>query len=307
MLLFSRNFTEYGRFKDFLSLYFLFEQQGFLHGHIHLLLYKEQFDSQKANDERRKEYDLMKDIENPFDARYSQLVGSIFDSTSIDKPSDSPVRVITWNYDLQLERLFSQIRDTSFFESYIDLNGDKFDSTHKSTDISKIFITRLNGFAGFLKDDKFKFPSLDNQVEIITEFLEYCLTILSNTSQKKRANGLYFSWDEHANSQKFRFDMKRDIATSILENTEKLIIIGYSFPNYNRKVDNQLLKHFSGTVHVQNPNYMDNADSAWRLDRFQEIEKFQNAFKKFGQAISKEIFTGEKDVSQFYIPSGLHA
>jgi hypothetical protein len=202
MLLFSRNFTEYGRFKDFLSLYFLFEQQGFLHGHIHLLLYKEQFDSQKANDERRKEYDLMKDIENPFDARYSQLVGSIFDSTSIDKPSDSPVRVITWNYDLQLERLFSQIRDTSFFESYIDLNGDKFDSTHKSTDISKIFITRLNGFAGFLKDDKFKFPSLDNQVEIITEFLEYCLTILSNTSQKKRANGLYFSWDEHANSQK---------------------------------------------------------------------------------------------------------
>jgi hypothetical protein len=101
--------------------------------------------------------------------------------------------------------------------------------------------------------------------------------------------------------------MKRDIATSILENTEKLIIIGYSFPNYNRKVDNQLLKHFSGTVHVQNPNYMDNADSAWRLDRFQEIEKFQNAFKKFGQAISKEIFTGEKDVSQFYIPSGLHA
>src|SRR5690606_32094748 len=96
---------------------------------------------------------------------------------------------------------------------------------------------------------------------------------------------LNFAWERNE-IQKHAISL----AKHILENTDELIIIGYSFPNFNRSVDIDVLYDFHGNS-----------------IKIQCIEKDFGGLKQslidiFGEDISSKIHFHD-DLSQFYIPS----
>ncbi len=76
----------------------------------------------------------------------------------------------------------------------------------------------------------------------------------------------------------------------ILHESHYITIIGYSFPNFNREIDNQILNNkfkMSGDIVVQNP------DSESQKERVSKI-----LFKKPSNPISVDL-----DIKNFHIPA----
>ena len=58
-----------------------------------------------------------------------------------------------------------------------------------------------------------------------------------------------FAWENENSSSKQTFHEKRmSIAKSIAQGTEILVVIGYSFPFFNREIDKEIFKAMKETV-----------------------------------------------------------
>lgn len=109
--------------------------------------------------------------------------------------------------------------------------------------------------------------------------VEYAIEVLNNNY----VNNLSFVWEEKNLDQVLDFAKKRVI------DTEELIIIGYSFPYVNRRIDEQLLQSMSGLqkVWIQDPN-------------FEEIEERVKSMLPIYQVVE---FEHVRNMSQFKLPA----
>ena len=68
-------------------------------------------------------------------------------------------------------------------------------------------------------------------------------------SKEKYKNSIYFAWNEDEVTKK-----AREYAKQIISETDILVVIGYSFPYFNRDVDRSIFKALEGrgrTVYIQ--------------------------------------------------------
>ena len=158
------------------------------------------------------------------------------------------MKVISWNYDLQFEYAFldychgeQQVRDL--------LQSDPLSS---SLDPSKFGLLRLNGVAGLHRNERneiaryLKWLPRESDVEtIIGSYQQYA----SNPEQF--APLLNFSWEENVYSQ-----MYLPNAMTMSGATDCLVVVGYSFPFFNRDVDRQIIRNMArlSKVYLQAPS-----------------------------------------------------
>ena len=91
-------------------------------------------------------------------------------------------------------------------------------------------------------------------IEGASEFGSECLDILSRTRTPWQ-NAMTFAWDTEHDFMPIQ-DI-RQANTQSLEADYDLIIVGYSFPNFNRAIDRQLLFNLMNnarTITYQDPN-----------------------------------------------------
>ena len=158
---------------------------------------------------------------------------------------------MTWNYDLQLESAFASFSNDTSWET-ISRNL-KFRCEIGNT--SPLQICHLNGYHGFYYTDKKEFefltvPKTKNVKEII-DSLEY-ISVENSRNGLQISNHINYAWEINSLSQKVR-----DEANRIFAETDILVIIGYSFPNFNKDIDKMLfdkLKGRSTTIYYQDPN-----------------------------------------------------
>jgi len=155
----------------------------------------------------------------PHDLRYDKLFASLLTLSTrgeIELPQN--LRIVTWNYDMQLEI------------AYFDYCRIKDDALRKITFSDSI--VRLNGLASMhhrrrtlsSTDCLFKTFGTDSILAIVDDYKSYkdnfTYSIIS----------LGFAWEQ-----------SEDVITSDLErvckDVDTLIIIGYSFPFFNRSID----------------------------------------------------------------------
>lgn len=170
---------------------------------------------------------------NARDKRYLPWLVSIM----TQKIFPENVKILSWNYDFQVELASSQIgssedidhKGTSFTYSPSTLSYyPNLDPTF--SDHSLLSLIHLNGIAGFANTDQSAAASIFQKryrgnVDSILLFME----------QNNLQSHLHFVWEKSM----YHTSLMNHVKTMI-EKTTILVVIGYSFPFFNREVDKQI-------------------------------------------------------------------
>lgn len=191
---------------------------------------------EKGND---KSYLLLKKLLSSF-FYTREYVKNIFDYralaflTTITQNKKIPdcIKVISWNYDTQIEMAAQKLSPFKT-ESNSHVNGftswPYINPALVSDENNLPFLLHLNGIAGFRYS-----PS---------SFVESEKKIYDFTNLSDYEGFISFAWEDKSNDQKNIFHEKRlSIAEKMVDDTEILVVIGYSFPFFNRKIDEHIFR-----------------------------------------------------------------
>ncbi len=206
-----------------------------------------------------------------FDNRYLSFLTKIYNENL-----NNNVNVITWNYDNQFEIALSKMLGLAYFNAKEQLNiypnrsGSNFTSTENAFKLIK-----LNGSADLWFNKYYENINFQDDIDFDG---------LIEMSLKKKIDwsSIACAWDSH----QFQKDAI-EISNQIIKNTESLIIIGYSFPDFNWEVDKII---FEGNnieeIFIQVPN----------VDYVEIKDKLQ---KLVGKEINVQHYSNLRD---FYLP-----
>lgn len=219
-------------------------------------------------------------INYKFDNRYLNFLTTIMDENKFPEN----IKILSWNYDFQLEiaaeRFKNEIVNDGNAKSPPLINYFPNTGIISNND-SNYSLVHLNGIAGtwLNKDGLNNCYILNKDVDIGELHKIY----------KSTSTALNFAW-EVENPDDF---IMLNIARNIIAETEILVVIGYSFPFFNRLIDKKIFEVFknNGTlkkIYFQNP-YLDGQTLINQFD-LKEIHFDPNNIIHI------------TDKSQFYVP-----
>jgi hypothetical protein len=234
--------------------------------------------------------------EKRFDLRYDSFVSTILDRDrfgSLALPKN--IKVISWNYDIQFEIALKKYEEKKLGNIQEQFGIHPSKSYHKTTkDIDSFGMVKLNGTAGLFLNKKKKVQDIDDIYanEIETEELLNMFYSICRNGDLLISPFYRYSWENDIETYDALPNMKNflnDYAKKIMKKSNHIVVIGYSFPPFNRKIDLELFNCLpeNATVYVQDTNPV----------RKKNIEDIFNNFEE-KNIIVKFI----EDVSQFYIP-----
>lgn len=182
------------------------------------------------------------------DYRYDVLFSTILEKSEAHPKLQNDIRFISWNYDNQLEMGLLNFNDKNW---NIDDIMEKYYYYPRNligqTDESEHLIEKLNGLAGKFYNQNNKIYELQNlDREIGKENIKNRLRIAISTIDENEYL-INFAWEYQSNNISMQ---AIQYAKEIFKNTEKLIIIGYSFPGYNHEIDLELFDSLKYTSKI---------------------------------------------------------
>jgi len=204
------------------------------------------------------------------DMRYDSFIATTLKEN--DRTFDNNTKIITWNYDIQFElaarKYFPDLQNKKIgmgYESMFNLQEklniypyvqtESSDKTRTDFDYDKFGIIRLNGTAGlFLGKGG---VNLDFIIDIYSEdadknkqdILKQLPNFIDNY-QGQIDNTFTYSWENTEISKK-----GFENAHKIVKKTNILVIIGYSFPIFNKRFDDKFMKSLpaNSKIIIQSP------------------------------------------------------
>lgn len=224
------------------------------------------------------------------DSRYDTFLANIL-TENLRFPDN--IRFISWNYDNQFEIAYSEYNPDDNL-----LVGSKrtiFNLRHE--------ITKINGTASFINRDQ-KFATYRRK--FLEEIQNTHENGLYSEAQAKENRWvleliflykLYIEGKEDNTDLSFAFDYNYpsdQILQSIdyiIGTTDVLVIIGYTFPFFNREIDRKILQHLKPNAKIY----------------IQDIypERIKQSLKAVSPDIKEENIILLSDVDQFYLPPEL--
>lgn len=194
----------------------------------------------------------------PIDNRYTSLLAALLEKNNYSAPAlKNNIRFVTWNYDLQLERAFKSFCSNNTDWNYVSRNLSFSVNPNNSCDLE---VCHLNGYNGFyyIPDNKGHFkkevglldrtqsnkiPEILEQIGFASKKIDWVEIIINNH--------INFAWENNTLS-----NYTREQAKKIFSQTDILVIIGYSFPPFNKEIDSLLfeqLKNRETRIYYQDP------------------------------------------------------
>lgn len=236
-------------------------------------------------------YFIYSQIKVPTDKRYDHFIASIVDTEKAIYNLPPSVKVLTWNYDFQFEKAYLEFMNkNSLKEAYSYLNLCPSEFGFMNTD--KFSLLKLNGTTGFFSMNNSQYSNpIDNlnclpDLDLIEKLVEFYAAII-NYSNAYRSM-LYFAWENDPVS-----NTTLNKAISQIEDTTVLVIIGYSFPPFNRLIDKKIIGSLSKLKKIYF-QYPDN-----------DIKSMIEHYKITGFNHDKVSIIPYSNVSQFFIPPEL--
>ncbi len=219
--------NDYGKLLSFLSAFFIYEQLK-----IDSSLPHNELLSTINRATSAEETKILNSIKTDLDYRYESFFASILrksENGDILIPPD--IKVISWNYDFQIEKGLMNFTGYSLHKTLNELNvrgiNHDIDFTKRG---SHSFLTKINGTAAFAKDgfytDLFDFT----EHTLNPESLDLICDLLDNKTSGK--TGLRFAWEETPEGKN-----GLEYARTIMEEADLIVVIGYSFQYFNRGID----------------------------------------------------------------------
>lgn len=283
--------------KSLLSAYLIFEQlytdNNFSKNIMGVLLnkYQTKNDSTKLNS-------LLK-IKQKIDYRYDSIFANLLSYET--KKINSNINFISWNYDNQFEIAYSNYRQEDYsvdeIQDELQIIPSLKNNIYKKENSA---IIKLNGTAGFYDQSQsysklFDFSKHSMDEETIKMFI---VSLIS--SRGKFKNNIKFAWEKDEQTS-----MARQYAKNLFSNTDIIVIIGYSFPTFNREIDRQIFSGFD--TRRDNGVRYNSAVEEKRIKKIYIQDKKENALqiKERLKAIGKNLFEVAEtypEVDQFLIP-----
>lgn len=184
-------------------------------------------------DTKNGKYYEFKDI----DPRYFSLLSVLLDRNENERITlDFSLNFLSYNYDLQLESALCEMLDLKDNDKFRYQNLNSAYPFNRSQGFQNNRIIHLNGHEGFRYDDS------GRDFEIFTElhshnersFFATIANIIQKNEIEEAGSDIRYAWEMD--------EGKMERAKQILSETNHLIIIGYSFPSFNRRIDRELLQ-----------------------------------------------------------------
>lgn len=216
------------------------------------------------------------------DKRYYSLLSILLDKNGRAPKLNNAVSIISWNYDLQVEMAYASFLPDKYNSLETINTGLKFKDDIYSN--NPLDIIHLNGYRGEFKSGDKTYPIVEDKYSDTIE--NYLYGLLENASQFRASDNpnynecIKYAWESNSKSI--------EQAKKVMEETDILIIIGYSFPSFNRHVDSELINSFQQNSYYkivyQDPNISEDiVDSIFKNPKDVELKT-------------------EIDTRQFYIP-----
>jgi hypothetical protein len=179
---------------------------------------------------------------NPLDRRFSDLL-TYFLVPKLGELADLPPQVsfVSWNYDTQLERAFYNILAGLPDPASDDVLRHVMTQLH-----DRLF--HLNGECGtkrgghYGKEFTLTFgASKKNAYDAIKDMYRAYITAADGSQPD-----IHFAFEDDKRTQHFLQGLVKDA----LSKADTIVIVGYSFPDYNEKVDGQMLHMIGGRTKV---------------------------------------------------------
>lgn len=193
---------------------------------------------------------LMHQFQKRPDPRYESFFTSLLQDSLKRFPPQ--VKVLTWNYDSQMELAYRDLT-TGIKHSPLPLEVTSKPHQHW-IDAESFNVIRLNGSTAWKGRDYPRRQVYDDDIlgnddiEMFSKVLDLHSAIRDGFAESE----LSFAWEQsNKNQQGF---LQR--VSEAVSKTEILVIIGYSFPFFNRKVDRQICGSMSALrkIYVQDKN-----------------------------------------------------
>ena len=177
-----------------------------------------------------------------FDKRYLVFLTTILIDN--DRLPDN-IKILSWNYDSQFqiaseqfvkeryymdpkERILKTKSLLNYFPSFITTRLPTLDS------YSTYSLLHLNGIAGYENGDSNIIKDYyRKETRTTDEFIKF-----AKTSLERYPSLIRFAWEREINPEKV---ITLDIAKAMVANTTVLVVIGYSFPFFNREIDREII------------------------------------------------------------------
>ena len=274
--------SDYIQILKFLSAYFLYEQLTIdINSECNRYL-KNLYEPVKGTT-KIADQSLLNELDYRYDSFFATILENSEEGELVIPKNFS---ILSWNYDFQVEKAYMNFSGNSLDDT---LNQFKVDGiNHKlGGEPKKTFLTKLNGTAAFVKDGKYT-----NLFDFKTHTLnEESLDILSKILSSPRSEfdtGMRFAWQDDEFS-------KRAIKQSQIRirDADIVVIIGYSFPYFNRSIDRLLFKE-AGTLIRLPKVYIQGCEN--------DVKSVINRFKGIRSDINAIPFV---ELDQFLIPNEL--
>lgn len=230
------------------------------------------------------EFLLLEQSRQPVDPRYGDFFAYMADwddhQRRLAMPTD--VRVISWNYDMQFERGYSEFLPKPEKPDAMDAL-QVFPGVSEESHCRNLFsIFKLNGTAS-MEVNRADVLTTAYDLFVDDDFVGTLERVIGSDRQvdarEQLSPYLKFAWEDD--------DRRRQVLDRIVP-VKMLVVIGYSFPLFNRDVDREVLKRLSPQdLYVQAGD-----DGAAVKERIIALS-----------GICSEVITVIEDVGQFYVPN----
>jgi len=236
----------------------------------------------------------------PTDTRYDAFFASILnvdnnDPRKIQVNLPEKIRIISWNYDYQFERVFSDYIGEHNLKKIQELLNvvSKYSEVRPKPGFS---IVKLNGTTTF--SGKGKLKDLEPLSNVTVQLNSDTVSALTNyyalawDSPQNYYPNLSFAWEGEGTRGEPTIPVVEK-AIECSQDTDILVVIGYSFPFFNRKIDREIIKNMKGLkrAYFQAPA--------------PHHEKIRTRFQAIRQDIAPENLIAYDEVESFLLPDEL--
>lgn len=227
-------------------------------------------------------YLVWEQLDHRGDQRYDTFLASVLTENKLQLPQE--ISVISWNYDSQFEMAYSNYSNNRLFVY------DKFGAAQRLPDYGRIF--KVNGSASFRGTPtplEIVSGKLDKGVALLW-YYNHCEIQVDIKEFEQIRPRLSFAWEQGEQTNE---NMLKAIEETVSE-VEVLVVVGYSFPFFNRSVDREIFGFMDQleTVYIQDP-------SAGEIR-----QNIQNVMSDIQKAQKVEVIT-KTNCSQFFLPPEL--
>ncbi len=224
---------------------------------------------------------LWEQIEHKPDNRYDTFLANVLEMPALNLPHD--ISILSWNYDSQIEHAYRAYGDGHGLIVYEKNTEGEWPELIKNGRIIK-----LNGRASFANfpiiNTFLNNPGLSAGLQLL--FIYGHIHIDTGDAGFQFKTHLSFAWEDAPHKE----DWLRTIYSTI-EDTEQVVVIGYSFPYFNREMDRLVFRSMPKLKKV----YVQDKDTA-------AVRQAMKAVLPANRSISTIPITS---CEQFYLPEEL--